>query len=440
VFATGGAHFQGPTHDQHIAGQLDGIEIVDIKPDGLESAAECYAALVTKLTVLPQVAARTIQDVEALMGARVTIQPTPVSAALPNNPALEDEQLKAFLDIEVTIPKPSGGGGGSGGPPPPPPGSTPTAPGVDLPRVRVGPFDGTLALSQRAVTELFNAIRDAFHFSKSDEADFGPFTMGYAIGLHLAGGTVTLRNDGTIRVKKLDVKFDTAKVFIGIDIPEVCVGGFCIIPTPLGCAVRAPKICAFSDKPDFGIKLDISGLITSEISVTFRPVAKYSRNHPSAMNAWDARTAGTPNKWIVIGDIISLDFDLFDIADIVGDLLRNELNSAIDNLLGPLPGWAKSFILSLLGPIIDIVVNILDLPDDVGEWIADKLGFSFGLFDLILTAIANSLAGDNPLVEIEEPVKLLSSDKGLIDVLLPVEFLGVRVNADEMVVEADIGD
>src|SRR5262249_1574801 len=162
------------------------------------------------------------------------------------------------------------------------------------------------------------------------------------------------------------------------DIPELCIGGFCIIPTPFGCALRAPKICVFSGNPDIGINLDLSGLITTEISVTFRPVMKYSINHPASMNAWDARQNGTPNKWIVVADVVSVDLDIFDIADIVGDLLHNALNDAINNLLGPLPGWAKSLILSIFGPIIDFIVALIDLPDDIGEWIADKLGVSFG--------------------------------------------------------------
>ncbi len=40
---------------------------------------------------------------------------------------------------------------------------------------------------------------------------------------------------------------------------------------------------------------------------------------------------------------------------------------------------------------------------------------------------------------IEDPFPLLPSVHGLIEVLTPVEFLGVRVNADELIVEGDIG-
>jgi hypothetical protein len=437
-FVVGGARFTGPPHRQHVIGRLDGIEIVDIKPEGLENSIECYGSLVTRLVLLPQLAVPTVEFVEQdLMGARVAIEPSPVSAGIAFNPALEDDQIKVFLDLDAGVAPPSGGGGGGGGGGGPP--EPPLAPGVDRPRVRTDHFDLTLALSQAAVTELFNALRDAFTLSASDSADFGPFTMGYAIGVHLEGGTVTLRNDGTIRIAELDVKWDAAKVWIGIDLPEVCVGGFCIIPTPFGCAVRAPRLCVFDENPDIGITIDISGLIASELSATVRPLMKYSINHPVTVNDWDARDMKIQNRWVVLADIVTVDVDLFDIADIVGDLLHEALDDAIDNALGFLPGWAKSLVKSILGPIIDLVVAIIDLPDDVGEWIADKLGVSFGVLNLILTAVADHFAAKKPLLKIEEPLPLLPSPTGLIDVLVPIEFLGVRVNADELIVEGDIG-
>lgn len=441
AYVVAGAIFKpddSPEHVQHIIGRLDGIEIVDITPDELESALECYGALVIKLFLFPTLALETVKFAEDdVMGLQVAIEPVHTSAALPNNPAIEQDLLKAFLKLNVSEPPPStgGGGGGAGGGPQAPDLAT----GVDRARTRSGPFDATIAMSQPAITVLFNAIRDKFTLSKSDEASFGPFTMGYAIGIHLAGGSLELRDDGTVRVKELDIKWDTAKVWLGIDIPEICVGGFCIIPNPFGgCLVRAPKICVFSAKPDIGPVIDIGGLITSEVSVTFRPVMRYSTNHPSSMNAWDAKAANKANRWVLIADVISVDIDLFDIADIVGDLLHNALESAVDNLLGGLPGWAKDLILAILGPVIDFIADLIDLPDDIGEWIADKLGVSFGLFNLIAAAILDHVAKDKPLFNLQDPLPI-ESKKNLIDAMIPIEFLGVRVNSKELIVEGDIG-
>jgi len=435
VFAVGGVDFVGPVGGQHLLGRLDQLEIVDVTPAELENIVECYLKLVARLALLPRLSVPIIQFTQDLIGlAAVTLEPTPNSPALPNNPALEDDQLKVFLEVTAVPPGPPGGGGGAG---------PPVVPGVPRPRVRAGPFDATAAMSEQSVRDVFAVIRDGFVFSDSGSGDFGPFTVSYDVAAHLEDGTIELRNDNTIRISELDVEFDTLAVCLGIDIPEICVGGFCIIPNPFGgCILEAPEICVFSGDPDIEVCLDIGGIITSEISAVLAPLTKYSINpgRTPAMNDWDAKDAGVPNHWQLFVDPVSIDFDLFDIADIVGDLLEDALDAAIDVLLGPLPGWAKDLVKAILGPIIDLVRTILDFGDDLGEWLADILGTSLGLFNIILTAIADYLAQDRPLFEVEDPVQLLPGTAVLIPVLIPVEFIGVRVTEDELFLEADIGN
>ncbi len=419
-----------------LLGKLDGLELVDLAPEGLENSIECYAKLFIQLVLLPQLAARPIELTQDLMGtATVTLLPSPTSAAIPNNPAIEDDQLKVFIDL-VTGPPPPPAPPGPPGPPAPPP-----VPGTIRPRVRTGPADATVAVSETGVRELFGAFRDGFRFSKSNSSS-GAISLSYAVEAHLEGGTIELRNDGTIRVRELDVKWDTLRVCLGINIPEICVGGFCIIPIPFdGCAVRAPRLCAFSGNPDLSFCLDIGGLVTSEVSATVRPLTKYAVNpaRTPGMNDWDAKDAGIPNKWQVLIDPVTIDLDLFDIADIVGDLLEDAVDAAIDGLLGGLPDWAKDLIRAILGPIIDLIRDILDFGDDLVEWLSDQIGVSLGLFNFLLTALADYFAEQQPIVQIEDPLPTLEPTGSLIRVMIPVEFLGVRVNTDEMILEVDIG-
>ncbi len=299
----------------------------------------------------------------------------------------------------------------------------------------------TVAASEDAFRLLFGFLRDNFTFSSSDSADFGPFTASYAVALHLKGGTIDLRDDNTVQVRELDIKWDTLQLCLGVDIPEICVGGFCIIPTPFGCALRAPRICVFSADPDINFCLDLSGVITSEISITASPIIKY-RVDPArtpGMADLDAEDANIPNKWQVFIDPVTLDIDVFDVADMVGDLLENAVNAAINGLLGFLPQWAKDLILAILGPIIDLIRAILDLPDDIGEWIADLLGVSFGLFNLLLTFVADYFANKTPLHELEDPYPILPASGGLIPVKIPIRDLAVRVNTKEMILEGNVG-
>lgn len=301
----------------------------------------------------------------------------------------------------------------------------------------------TAASSEAAVTKLFEGLRDNFSVDKSDSADFGPFTAGYEVAFHLEGGDVDLQPDNSISIEELDIKWDKLRVYAGIDIPEFCIGGFCIIPGLFGgCWLRAPEICVFDDDPDIGIDLNLNGLLTSEISLAAKPDLRYFVDpaRPAGMNWLDAEDANLANKWQLFIDPDWVDIDLFDWADIVGDLLENALDNAIDDLLFFLPGWAKDLIRAILGPVIDLVRTILDIGDDIDEWLSDLLGVSLGLFDFILTFVADYFANQFPLLEIEDPFPIMPYQGGLIPIKLPIEALDVEINDDEMVITADVGD
>lgn len=437
-FVAGGAQFAGPSGDEHVIGRLDGIEIVDLTPTGLEDAIECYASLVVRLGLLPKLRVPLIRAVAGIASVgTLTVEPTP-APKVPHNPALEDDQIKVFLDVAVTPPPPpSGGGGGGGGGSAPPP-----APGVPRARTRTGPFDAVAALSERTASALFIGVRDNFGFDENGSKSFGPFVLSYGAAGHLENGTLDFRPNGTIAISELDLKFTKLRACFGIDIPEICIGGFCIIGIPFdGCAVRAPRICLFSDNPDINFCLDIAPFVRFELSATVRPIVKYSVNpgRTAGMNDWDAHDAGVPNHWQIYIDPVTIDVDLFDIADIVGDLLDDAIDAALDTILGPLPGWAKDLIKAILGPLVDVVRDILDFGDDFSEWLADQLGVSLGFLNTILTLVADYLASKAPF-ELADPVEALPASGALIPVLIPIEFLDVHVTADELVIETDLGD
>ncbi len=310
----------------------------------------------------------------------------------------------------------------------------------------------TIGASENTFKILFESIRDNFEFSRSDSGDFGPFTAGYALEAHLKGGSVDLRADNTVQIKELDIKWDKLDLNLGLDIPEICVGGFCIIPNPFGgCLLRAPRFCVFDSDPDISITLPLGGLITSEISVTGSLLTKYAVNstRPGGMNDWDAQDSNPSlaNHWQLFLDPQFLDVDVFDIADIVGDLLENAVDAAVDNLLGFLPGWVRDLIKAILGPIIDVIRAVLDIADDIQEWISDLLNVSFGILDFILQLVADYFAKKYPLHQIEDPYPILEAaanpNQGgvasIIPVKIPIRDLNVFNNDQEMVLEGNVG-
>jgi hypothetical protein len=179
--------------------------------------------------------------------------------------------------------------------------------------------------------------------------------------------------------------------------------------------------------------------VSMEISATASLATKYEVNHPPAQNYLDAEDADLANQWQVFIDPQTIDLDLFDIADIVGDLLEDAVDAVIDGLLGWLPGWARDIVKGILGPIIDLIRAILDIPDDIGEWIADLLNVSFGLGNLILTFIADYFANKTPIVELEDPYPVLPYSGTLIPVKLPIQDFTVMVNDVEMIIQANVG-
>lgn len=433
LFATAGAKISGSVGNQTILPFVDGVEIVDLKPEALENIIECYALLALNQGILPTIGKsistlvfETINIPGGIGGLHVS-----ASTTVPNNPAIENDQLKAFvnldniqlnLSIPPTICQSSGGGDGGGGG-----GGTITR--TIRPRTRTGVFDLTAAVSEKAFIEIFGAFIKGFHFSCSDTLTFGLLSATYDVEAHLQGGTIDLTNNGTIHVSELDVKWDTLSLDLCFNIPKRCVGGNCIVPNPFdGCAVRLPEWCFFEGNPDFCIPLDLGGLLTSEISFT------------AGMKVFYGVGSGVPNRWqIVIVPTLPFDLDIIDIADTVGDLFENLADAAIDTLLGGVPGWAKDLLKALVGDIADFIRFVLDIPDDIGEWLLDILT-DLGVFDVLLAGLDAFLLDKLPALEIPDPVTALEADGPLIPVKLPIEFIGVKIDTKEMVITGDIGN
>ncbi len=105
LFAVGHFAVEGPKgSQQYLVGRLDGLEIVDIEPKGLENSIECYLKLLINFVVLPRmkVALEKI-SFDILDGlATINLFATPISAKVPFNPAVEDDKLKVFINMEVS--------------------------------------------------------------------------------------------------------------------------------------------------------------------------------------------------------------------------------------------------------------------------------------------------------------------------------------------------
>ncbi|HEX2764244.1 MAG TPA: hypothetical protein VHM92_10455 [Allosphingosinicella sp.] len=308
--------------------------------------------------------------------------------------------------------------------------------------------DLQLAVSEEVANRLFEQLRDKFAVSHSDSADLGPFSVGYSVGIKLQHGKIDFQNNNTVLIKELDIVYDPLKLTFGIDIPTVTVGGFCIIPKPWpwhGCLLKAPKITFFSGDPDIEVGLDLGGIIATEVSASCGAKLKHFNDPANAgMTPWMASAVNHSNKWRVFLEPGYIDIDLIDIADTVGNLIDKLVDAAVDQLLGFLPGWAKDLVKAILGSFTDLIRTILDIPDDIQEWLSNLLGVSLGLFDFAVQMVLEFFADKFPIFEFDDPYPVLPASQGpggssLVPVLVPVLAPGIVVNDDEMVISASVG-
>jgi hypothetical protein len=428
LFATCGCTITGVVGNQKILPSVYGIDIEELQPQGLEKAIECYALVALNQGILPQIGNTISQIAFGLFTLPEGMGSIQVSAstAVPNNPAIEDDQLKAFIDIDeidlnITISGTGGGSGGGGG------GSGGSVTRTTRGRTRTGPFDLTAAVSAGAFTKVFGAVVNGFKFTDSGSGSFGPFSIGYAVAAHLESGSIKLTDAGAIEVDHVVVRWDTLSLTLGFTLPKICTPGFCAVPIPLdGCLVNVPPVCLFSGSPEISFTIDLGGLIDSELTFTGIPRVYYGVG------------SGVPNRWqIAVEPSLPLSLEIIDIADTVADLFNTLIVGAIDSLISSLPGWAQDLVNSVLGDVDDIIRTVLGIPDDVSQWIQDMIA-SLGIFQDLLDAISQYIA--ITIFNVYDPYPVLPAQGTLIPVQLPIQYLGITVDSKELVVEGDIGD
>jgi hypothetical protein len=103
VFAVGHVERQFIAGKESVVASIDDMDMVDIKPDALEANILCYL-MTTANVVLREKLTIGIEQLALsfpLFGlATVTLAPTP-NPPIPNNPAIEDDQLKVFITMTV---------------------------------------------------------------------------------------------------------------------------------------------------------------------------------------------------------------------------------------------------------------------------------------------------------------------------------------------------
>jgi hypothetical protein len=96
---------------QWLKPRLRGLEIVDLQPNTMENMIECYLITLLRLGVLPRMIVpmekmvlditKELREKGIELGKEVKLMPSAVPGDVPNNPAIEDDQIKAFIKLTV---------------------------------------------------------------------------------------------------------------------------------------------------------------------------------------------------------------------------------------------------------------------------------------------------------------------------------------------------
>ena len=328
----------------------------------------------------------------------------------------------------------------------------------------------TLAVSEAGVNDVVGALLDpsVTRIQAQPSTAGSAFSVSADIDAHLEHGARLIDfRDGPDRVKldELDVVWDTFDLDFELDIPEICIGGFCITPGWFGDCVRAPEKCFFEADPDVSLTLDL-GWVRSEVSVLADLLVGYSTNRTTdylqaqvdehdALEALEAAGDSGPvdpplvNSWDVSLLPDTFDVDIFDVADIVGDLVEDLLDRAVDALVGFLPDWAIDVLEGIAGSLVGFVRDALDIGDDAAEWLSGIVGVSLDVPGIIVEVLDEYLV-DYPVFRIEDPFPVLDwspplgdptpgDDPRLVPVKVPIEALDVDLTATEVVLTATVG-
>jgi hypothetical protein len=310
--------------------------------------------------------------------------------------------------------------------------------------------DLTVAVSADVIRNVFKAVVDEFQFEHAGDGTFGRLALHYDVAVHFSDDATNhpwldLRDDGTVYLHDLELRFAKLELTVGVDLPEICVGGFGLLWVPIkGWVLRAPRWSVFGDNPDFSFTLALDKFVTTKLSVegAFEVVHWINPARLATDSDWDAHRNKRANEWRLTLQPKIVHWEPLAVEDTVGNLFDVAIKDNIDNLLGRAPGWAKNFIAGMLVGMDTVIRDTLGLGNNVAQWVEQKLNGPFGLPDLLETAAADFFANKMPVPITQDPVPLLEDivhPNGLIPIMLPIATLEAHVSSKELILEGSLG-
>lgn len=226
---------------------------------------------------------------------------------------------------------------------------------------------------------------------------------------------VEFNDASTFTATNIEINWDTLIFQVGIDIPPVKIGQFCLAHVPGflqgffggdSCLVMFPGVTLFTAVPDVYITLNLS------------PIFQYIITQATVIGKIDVNyTTKTPpdsNYWGLYVDPSAVHVEPIDIENTLGQstiLLLAAIDVAVNYIVSIAPeAFMIDALLGVLGfpTISEWILDILGIQDSVEQWLTKWLNVSIGIDQLIYEVLLKAILANAPF-KIDDPVKLISA-------------------------------
>jgi len=267
--------------------------------------------------------------------------------------------------------------------------------------------DVSLSVSEAAFETIFSRILPTPLLPFDESASFAGLQFGVAGAIHIAGADGVDFEDGdTFWLDELEIAWDKLVLRLGFDIPTVRVGGFCILRLDdilpwesNDCVWELPETDLF------GADTDIGPLV-----IDLGPIVSYVVTEVSGRFRISGVSEGGTLKLKVHKQ--SIDVDPISIQDTFGKLpaiLQAAIVAAgAKYVTANPPAFAIDLALGILGfpSLTELLLDILDIGDDLQEWLTRWLNVEIGLPN-VLEGLITTAVLKKTMFDIPDPYSLL---------------------------------
>lgn len=269
--------------------------------------------------------------------------------------------------------------------------------------------DVTLSVSEAAFETIYNRVVPTPSLPFSKTVSFAGLAFGIDGALHVAGaGDVDFEDGDSFWLDELKIGWDQLVIRLGFDIPTVSVGRFCILRLDdllpwesNDCVWEFPGGELFGGEMDIGpLTINLNAIIpyvVTEVSGRFR-IGLVSEGDKLKLKVYKQ----------------SVDVDPISIQDTFGKLpaiVQAALAAAAANFIAAHPpAFLVDTALGILGfpTVTELLLDILDIGDDVQEWLTRRLNIDIGIQNVLAGLIANAVL-EKTMFDIPDPYGMLPS-------------------------------